>query len=75
MVRVFLRAGLAEQDEPAHMIAVARETHANRPGALDFPAWLIGRQWCRPREPLCDECALAAVCARLIQRGSDVQGM
>jgi uncharacterized HhH-GPD family protein len=73
--RVFLRTGLAERDDPVHMVAVARETHSTRPGALDFPAWLIGRQWCRPRQPLCDECVLALVCPRLIERGDDVRGM
>jgi uncharacterized HhH-GPD family protein len=41
--RVFLRTGLAERDEVAHMVATARQLYPERPGALDNPAWWIGR--------------------------------
>jgi endonuclease III len=41
--RVFLWARLADRDDRDHMIAVARQLHPARPGALDLPAWLIGR--------------------------------
>lgn len=37
--RVFIRTGLAEVDDPDHMIAIARRIHPDRPGALDAPAW------------------------------------
>ena len=46
--RVFVRAGLATHDQAAHMIAVARALHPQRLGALDLPAWDIGRRWCHP---------------------------
>ena len=46
--RVLLRSGLAEHDEVTHMIAVARALNPDRPGALDLPAWDVGRRWCRP---------------------------
>lgn len=72
--RVFLRTGLASRDEVTHMVAVARTLHPERPGALDLPAWDIGRRWCRPTEPDCPACPLAAACARLIHRGSLVKG-
>lgn len=35
--RVFLRTRLAERDDRDHMIAVARQLHPARPGALDLP--------------------------------------
>lgn len=35
--RVFLRAGFAARDDVDHMIAVARDLHPERPGALDVP--------------------------------------
>lgn len=41
--RVFLRAGLAERDERTLMIDAARKLYPVRPGALDEPAWHIGR--------------------------------
>ena len=37
--RVFLRSGLAERDDPEHMLAEARRLYPERPGALDNPAW------------------------------------
>ncbi len=73
--RVFLRTGLAQHDDVREMVAVARKFHPERPGALDLPAWDIGRRWCRPRDPDCQLCPLTVVCPRLIERGSTVQGI
>ena len=73
--RVFLRTGLAEHDEVDHMVAVARALYPDRPGALDLPAWDIGRRWCRPVGPDCRACPLNTACPRLIERGSRVRGV
>lgn len=62
--RVFLRSGLADEDSPDAMDAAASAAYPASPGTLDLPAWLIGRQTCRPRSPLCEECLLGEVCAR-----------
>lgn len=72
--RVFLRTGLAERDDPGHMIAVAQALHPNRPGELDLPAWDIGRRWCSPTHPDCPTCPLNIACPRLIDRGTSVRG-
>jgi uncharacterized HhH-GPD family protein len=71
--RVFLRTGLARQNEASHMVSVVRELYPNRPGALDVPAWDIGRRWCRPTGPDCPACPLNTACARLIRAGSRVR--
>ena len=73
--RVFLRTGLAQRDEVGHMVAVARALYPERPGALDLPAWDIGRRWCRPANPDCASCPLTAACARLISAGSRIRGV
>lgn len=73
--RVFLRTGLAERDGVNHMLAVARALHPERPGALDLPAWDIGRRWCRPTNPDCAACPLKSACPRLVGRGSGVKGV
>lgn len=62
--RVFLRSGLVEQDSPDAIEAAAAEFCPESPGTLDLPAWLVGRETCRPKAPKCDECRLTAVCAR-----------
>ena len=73
--RVFLRTGLVERDDVNHMVAVARRLNPDRPGALDLPAWDIGRRWCRPANPDCLTCPLKLVCPRLIDTGSSVRGV
>lgn len=72
--RVFLRTGLADRDDVDHMVEAGRRLNPTRPGAIDFPMWLIGRQWCRPGVPLCSECPLIAVCPRLVDRAANVKG-
>jgi uncharacterized HhH-GPD family protein len=73
--RVFLRTGLASHDQASHMVAVARALHPERPGALDLPAWDIGRRWCRPAAPDCPACPLNAACPRLLHRSSRIKGI
>lgn len=73
--RVFLRTGLVEADRLGDMVAVARELCPTRPGSLDYPSWDIGRRWCRPSEPKCDECALHEVCPRRIHSADGVGSM
>ncbi|WP_430336286.1 hypothetical protein [Rhodococcus sp. ACT016] len=73
--RVFLRAGLAEADELEHMVDVARTAHPDRPGQIDFPAWQIGRTWCRSWAPLCGSCPLTRVCPKDIDAAAKVRGV
>lgn len=61
--RVFGRLGLTEPDASVdELVYRARGLHPEFPGLLDMPTWEIGRRWCRPREPLCAECGMHAVC-------------
>lgn len=64
--RVFLRSGLVDEDTVGAIEAASTLACPEAPGTLDLPAWLIGRQTCRPRVPRCDECRLARVCERRI---------
>lgn len=68
--RVFLRTRIADRDDRDHMIAIARELHPERPGALDLPAWLIGRGWCHLGIPDCISCPLTEVCPKDIERAA-----
>jgi uncharacterized HhH-GPD family protein len=72
--RVFLRTGMAERDDLDHMRDVARAAHPERPGALDFPAWLIGRQWCHAGHPDCGTCPITHACPKLLMRAGGVRG-
>lgn len=64
--RVFLRSGLATSDDAEVITRAAAEVHPEEPGFLDLPAWLIGREWCRPRVPRCGECPLGVACPKLL---------
>jgi endonuclease III len=68
--RVFLRTGLARQDEVSHMVAVASTIARPRRAVVGLPAWDVGRRWCRPADPDCPACPLRAACARLIRAGA-----
>jgi uncharacterized HhH-GPD family protein len=65
--RVFLRSGLADEDSLEAIEAAAARACPESPGTLDLATWLIGRDWCRPKAPRCDECRLGAVCARRVE--------
>ncbi len=61
--RVFARLGLTDLDDSAEAIIYrARALHPEFPGLFDLPAWEIGRNWCRPKKPLCGECYMKKVC-------------
>jgi len=62
--RVFLRSGIADIDSVEAIEAAAALASPEAPGTLDLAAWLVGRDWCRPKVPLCDQCRLCEHCAR-----------
>ena len=66
--RVFLRSGLVDEDTPGLIREAARRACPEAPGVLDLATWLIGRDYCRPRDPRCEQCRLGQVCPRLVSR-------
>lgn len=44
------------------LIGMAREQFSDFPGQLTSSSWSIGRDWCRPRSPKCDECPIQQEC-------------
>jgi len=64
--RVFKRLGFipveASNDE---LIYCARELNPEYPGVFDLSCWEIGRNWCRPNNPECNECYLGKLCPKI----------
>lgn len=60
--RVFLRTKLAKTGKIEEIVDVARRVHPEHPADLDIPAWVVGRSWCRPRNPRCDGCPISWAC-------------
>jgi endonuclease III len=63
--RVFLKTGLVKKDTLKDVVDAARSLNPEYPGELDYPAWLIGRNWCLPKNPKCHECYLNDVCPQI----------
>jgi endonuclease III len=69
VVRVFTRLKLVpeikEQTKLREMVInKAREINPEFPGIVDLPCWMIGRQWCRPPHPDCEQCIVNSICER-----------
>jgi len=61
--RVFERLGLVGANADVNQVIFrARSLSPKFPGLLDFPAWEIGREWCRPKRPRCQECYMRRLC-------------
>ena len=67
VMRVFYRLGLISERTPEAAVRAARILNPEFPGALDAPAWKIGREWCTEFSPKCDSCPLKHVCPKNIR--------
>lgn len=61
--RVLSRMGIVDDDASNDMIIYkARELYPEFPGIIDFSCWEIGREWCHPSNPDCDNCIVRDKC-------------
>lgn len=61
--RVFWRLGLVSEGASTDAVIYrARALHPQFPGLMDFPAWELGREWCRPEQPECGGCYMRELC-------------
>lgn len=60
--RVFARLGLSASSDITSVTYAARALHPEFPGLLDSPIWRIGRNLCKPRNPLCQQCPMRRLC-------------
>jgi endonuclease III len=66
IVRVFKRTGLTLYESEDEAVRAARQLNPQYPAELDWPAWIIGQEWCRPSNPNCSPCPLTSVCPKLL---------
>ena len=60
--RICLRTGFCTKDTIADVIMAGKRIWPEFPGRLTSSFWAIGRDICRPSNPLCKECPLDEVC-------------
>lgn len=64
IIRVFQRLGFISELTSNAALEAARKLNPEFPGALDAPAWYIGRNWCNSYNPRCDQCPVTNVCPK-----------
>lgn len=65
--RVFKRLGLMSLEAGNDvLIYTARELNPSYPGIFDLSCWEIGRNWCSPQKPKCDDCYLNGNCPKML---------
>ena len=61
--RVMKRMGFIDEKCNLDMIIYkARELYLQFPGIIDFSCWEIGRAYCKPTKPKCEECIVKSEC-------------
>lgn len=67
VTKVFKRLGLIreESEKTEEIIYKARSLHPDYPGIFDLSCWEIGREWCRPRKPICNQCFMNELCPKV----------
>jgi len=68
VVRVFLRTGLVNREDPSEILHVARQLSPDFPALLDPPSWKIGKDFCHRCNPNCDFCPLSEACPKFVDR-------
>lgn len=71
--RLFLRLGLVEEDVQEKVLESARKLYPEFPGKLTTAFWTLGREFCRPTNPLCSLCPLHEVCESDFERLSNIK--
>lgn len=66
IIRVFQRLGFISEPTSTAALNVARRLNPEFPGALDSPAWYIGRNWCTASMSKCDQCPITEVCPKIM---------
>lgn len=65
--RVLKRTGLVESNATVESIIYkARELNPDFPGIIDFSCWEIGRNFCKPNNPICSKCPIESSCKKVI---------
>ena len=68
IIRVFQRLGFISESNSNSALEAARRLNPDYPGALDSPAWVIGRNWCTAFLTQCNRCPVNDVCPKILSK-------
>lgn len=60
--KVFKRLGFISKESDDELMYCTRGLNPKYPGIFDLPIWEIGRKWCYPKNPDCENCYLNRYC-------------
>ncbi len=64
--RVFTRLGYVRSGaDVTEIVRAAWELNPTYPGVFDLAVWEVGRNWCRPTNPNCEQCYLNDHCPKI----------
>lgn len=63
--RICLRLGMAKEDTIEEITKVGKIIYPEFPGRLTSTFWAIGRDICRPQNPLCMQCPINQFCRKV----------
>jgi endonuclease III len=67
IMRVMERMGYVPKNASKEMVIYkARDLNPEFPGIIDYPCWEIGRNWCKPNNPECNNCKVKSECKKVI---------
>jgi len=67
VIRVFKRLGFISKDASNdELVYCARELNPMYPGIFDLSYWEVGRNWCKPKKPICEKRYLSGYCSKNI---------
>jgi len=64
-MRVLYRLGVSSAIKESEAKKAARLLNPTYPGGIDSALWVIGRNWCNPTGPACNQCPLEKECRRI----------
>jgi endonuclease III len=68
VIRVFKRYGLVDKNAaPEDVLERARELNPEYPGIFDEACFTVGGEYCKARNPYCEDCPLESHCPKLIE--------
>lgn len=70
--RICLRTGFCSKDSVEDITIAGKRIMPEFPGRLTSSFWAIGRDICRPINPLCSKCPLDEVCEHRLSLGGDI---
>lgn len=70
--RIFMRTGFSREDSLSAIVEGAKKIYPKFPGYLTSSFWAIGRNYCRPQNPNCNDCPIKDYCEKNYEASENI---